>query len=231
MTSADPTSLFAKSLFFGLIPEDLAFPFPRLTDSDTADSLELFLESIRRFGTSQIDSREIDENAHIPYYLIQGLRRLGLFGMSLPEAYGGSGLDSRMFCRVMQEHCGQFKSEGALRAGLRLLRGMRESEVRQLTAANPHELARAAECLALLTAGEAVLQACLARRASSALLNFHRLDFPDEDPPERRNLLVLRRAGEEALVEEQPLDWHLRPPYDAGYEENYRRHCRAGEGA
>ena len=144
--------------------------------------------------------------------------RAGARGIGWKELNAG-------ICRVMQEHCGQFKSEGALRAGLRLLRGMRESEVRQLTAANPHELARAAECLALLTAGEAVLQACLARRASSALLNFHRLDFPDEDPPERRNLLVLRRAGEEALVEEQPLDWHLRPPYDAGYEENYRRHC------
>jgi acyl-CoA dehydrogenase family member 9 len=103
MSPADPTSLFAKSLFFGLIPEDLAFPWPRLTDPDMTDSLELFLDSIRRFGASQIDSREIDENSHIPYYLIQGLRRLGLFGMSLPEAYGGSGLDHRMFCRVMQE--------------------------------------------------------------------------------------------------------------------------------
>jgi acyl-CoA dehydrogenase family protein 9 len=101
--TADPTSLFAKSLFFGLIPEDLAFPYPRLADPDTADSLELFLESIRRFGASQIDSREIDETSHIPYPVVQGLRRLGLFGMSLPEEHGGSGLDHRMFCRVMQE--------------------------------------------------------------------------------------------------------------------------------
>jgi succinate dehydrogenase/fumarate reductase flavoprotein subunit len=130
-------------------------------------------------------------------------------------------------CRVMQDHCGQSKSGGALEAGLRLLRGMRESEARQLAAANPHELARAAECLALLTAGEAVLRACLARRSSCALLSFQRLDFPEEEPPERRKLLVLRKAGEEAAVEELPLDWHLRPPHEAGYEENYQRHCRA----
>jgi succinate dehydrogenase/fumarate reductase flavoprotein subunit len=131
-------------------------------------------------------------------------------------------------CRVMQDHCGQAKSEGALLAGLRLLQGMRESEARDLTAANPHELARAAECLALLTAGEAVLEACLARRSSCALLNFQRLDFPEEEPPERCRLLVLRKEGQGASAEEQPLDWHLRPPYEAGYEENYRRHCRRG---
>jgi acyl-CoA dehydrogenase family protein 9 len=103
MKPVDPTSLFAKSLFFGLIPEDLAFPYPRLGSSDKADALALFLESIRRFGASQIDSREIDETSHIPYPVLQGLRSLGLFGMSLPEQYGGSGLDHRMFCRVMQE--------------------------------------------------------------------------------------------------------------------------------
>jgi acyl-CoA dehydrogenase family member 9 len=106
MSTAGPTAFFAKSLFFGLIPEDLAFPYPRLADSDAADALAQFLESIRRFGVSHIDSKAIDEESHIPYPVIQGLRRLGLFGMSMPEAYGGSGLDHRTFCRVMQELAG-----------------------------------------------------------------------------------------------------------------------------
>jgi len=128
-------------------------------------------------------------------------------------------------CRVMQDHCGQTRSEGALRAGLALLAGLRESEARTLSAANPHELARAAECLALLSAGEAVLRACLARRASSAVLNHYRLDHPAVDPPQWRRLLVLHKAGEEVLVEDQPLDWHLQPPFASSCEENYRRHC------
>jgi succinate dehydrogenase/fumarate reductase flavoprotein subunit len=167
----------------------------------------------RAAATPAVDEAQVQAEKERVYAPL----RAGARGIGWKELNAG-------ICRVMQDHCGQFKSEGALRAGLQLLRGMRESEARQLTAANPHELARAAECLALLTAGEAVLQACLARRASSALLNFHRLDFPDQDPPEWRKLLVLRRSGEGAVVEELPLDWHLRPPYEAGYEENYRRH-------
>jgi succinate dehydrogenase/fumarate reductase flavoprotein subunit len=140
-----------------------------------------------------------------------------------PRSIGWKELNAGI-CRVMQDHCGQTKSEGALQAGLTLLRGMRASEARCLAAANPHELARCAECLALLTAGEAVLLACLARRSSSDLLNFHRLDFPAEEPAAQRRLLVLRKSGEAAAVEELPPDWHLRPPYRPGYEENYRRH-------
>jgi succinate dehydrogenase/fumarate reductase flavoprotein subunit len=129
-------------------------------------------------------------------------------------------------CRIMQDHCGQTRSQGALRAGLELLAGLRESEARALSAANPHELARAAECLALLSVGEAVLQACLARRASSAVLNHYRLEHPAVDPPEWRKLLVLRKAGDEAQVEERSLDWHLRPPFASSNDENYRLHCR-----
>ncbi len=128
-------------------------------------------------------------------------------------------------CRIMQDHCGSTKSEGGLRAGLRLLRGLREAEATRVSAANPHELARAAECRLLLTAGEAVLEACLARRASSALLDFRRLDYPEPDPPDWRRLLVLRKSGGGVLAESRPTDWHLRPPYAPGHEENYRLHC------
>jgi acyl-CoA dehydrogenase family protein 9 len=103
MSGPDPTSLFVKSLFFGLVSEDLAFPYPHCEDADAADSLRLFLDSIRRFGESHIDSRRIDETSTIPEEVFEGLRRLGLFGMGVPEDYGGTGLNQKMFCRVMQE--------------------------------------------------------------------------------------------------------------------------------
>ncbi|HEY3359882.1 MAG TPA: acyl-CoA dehydrogenase family protein [Polyangia bacterium] len=97
---------FAKSLFFGLIPEDLIFPFPHSAAAGMHDALRLFLDSIRRFGQSHIDSRRIDDEARIPRDVIQGLRALGLFGTVVPEEYGGGGLNTASFCRVMQELAG-----------------------------------------------------------------------------------------------------------------------------
>jgi len=65
--------------------------------------------------------------------------------------------------------------EKTLQEGLRLLQELRESEASTVYAANPHELAHSVECQAIITVGEAVIHASLARRASSAWLNFVRL--------------------------------------------------------
>ncbi len=133
-------------------------------------------------------------------------------------------------CRVMQDHCGRFRSERTLQAGARLLRDLTETEASSVRAANPHELMRALECRSLLVAGEAVMHASLARKASSELLDFHRLDYPAVDPPEWRKLLPIRRDGDGVAVRELPLDYHLRPPFASTYEENYRLHAgRAGD--
>ena len=128
-------------------------------------------------------------------------------------------------CRIMQDYCGQYKNAETLQVGLRLLQEIRESEAATVYAANPHELARAAECQSIITAGEAVIHASLARKASSALQSFVRLDYPSVDPPEWQKLLPIKLADGEVTVGELPLDYHLRPPYASTYEENYRLHC------
>jgi len=136
-------------------------------------------------------------------------------------------------CRVMQDCCGAARSRETLEQGLRLLEGLRESEAARTFAANPHELARTVECLSLLTAGEAVIHASLAREASSELLGFQRLDFPEVDPPAWEKLVTIRRARKGVEVEKLPLDVHLQTPNAASYEENYRLHAGlddAGEG-
>ncbi len=113
----------------------------------------------------------------------------------------------------MQDYCGEYKAETTLREGLRILGELRQSEAATVYAANPHELAHAVECQAIITAGEAILHACLARRSSSALLNFSRLDYPAVDPPEWRKLLPISRTNDGVAVRELPLDYALRPPY------------------
>ena len=141
-----------------------------------------------------------------------------------PQAIGWKELNAGI-CRVMQDYCGQYRSDGALRLGLELLAQLRESEAARGYAANPHELGRILECQTILTVGEMVMHASLARRASSAHLDFARLDFPAVDPPAWRKLLPLHREGGEVTTRELPLDYHLRAPYASTYEENYRAHC------
>ena len=58
------------------------------------ETLELLLASIRRFVRERLvpnESRVAEEDA-IPADIVAGMRELGLFGLSLPEAYGGLGL-------------------------------------------------------------------------------------------------------------------------------------------
>jgi succinate dehydrogenase/fumarate reductase flavoprotein subunit len=138
-----------------------------------------------------------------------------------PHALGWKELNAGI-CRVMQDNCGAFRSGRTLEAGARLLREIAEGEAARTHAANPHELVRVLECLSLLEAGQAVMHASLARRASSALLDFRRIDFPASDPPEWRKLLPISREGDGAKVRELALDWHLVSPYAGTCEENYR---------
>jgi len=122
MSDIDLSRVLAKGFFCGLMNESLAFPYPRL-DATEAGALLQILDSIRRFAASHIDSRAIDEQARIPEALLAGLKDLGLFGMVIPEAYGGGGLGARMFCRVIQE-LASFDASVALTVGAHQTVGM-----------------------------------------------------------------------------------------------------------
>jgi succinate dehydrogenase/fumarate reductase flavoprotein subunit len=128
-------------------------------------------------------------------------------------------------CRIMQDYCGEYKSEGVLKKGLWWLRSIRESEAASVCARNPHELARTLECLSHITQGEMVIHASLARKASSARLGFNRLDYPEIDPPEWNKFVTVRLDRGEVVAGERPLRWWLQPPYAPGYADNYEKHC------
>ena len=110
--------------------------------------------------------------------------------------------------------------------GIRLLKELRQTEMASACASNPHELGRLLECSSLIDFGEAMMQASLARKASSAILDFHRLDYPEMDPPEWRKLLPIRQVNGAIATRELPLDYFLKPPFAPAFEENYR--ARAG---
>jgi acyl-CoA dehydrogenase family protein 9 len=99
-----PTS-FGKSLYFGHIPEPLVVPYPTVRP-DERDNLALILGELKKFAAAEIDSKKIDEEARLPSSVLDGLKKLGLFGLAIPEAYGGLGLSVTAYARAMQEIAG-----------------------------------------------------------------------------------------------------------------------------
>ena len=67
--------------------------------------VERFREELRRFAEKEIEprSRWIEENDAIPEVLMVKARELGLFGITIPEEYGGLGLDLAGKCMVEEE--------------------------------------------------------------------------------------------------------------------------------
>ncbi|MBI3044251.1 MAG: acyl-CoA dehydrogenase family protein [Betaproteobacteria bacterium] len=62
-------------------------------------------EEVRRFIRKEVDprSRWIEENDAIPEELLGAAREVGLFGLTIPEEYGGIGLDLAGKCAVEEE--------------------------------------------------------------------------------------------------------------------------------
>src|ERR1044071_8652457 len=62
-------------------------------------------DEIRRFVRAEVDprSREIEENDAVPDDLLAKAREMGLFGLTIPEEYGGIGLDLAGKCAVEEE--------------------------------------------------------------------------------------------------------------------------------
>jgi succinate dehydrogenase/fumarate reductase flavoprotein subunit len=127
--------------------------------------------------------------------------------------------------RIMQDYCGEYKNEEVLQMGLRWLSSIGDSEIASAGARNPHELGRTLEAMAQATVSEVIIQACLARKASSKPLDFKRLDYPQMDPPEWNKFITIRQENGKVKTGELPLNFWILPPNAPTYEENYRKHC------
>src|SRR5271156_2601482 len=93
----------AKSLLAGRIVEENLFPYPRLRDKDR-EVLGMMIEAIDAFlDPRREDFKRWDREADQPMQFIQGLRDLGLFGLIVPEEYGGLGLSNAGYARVLSQ--------------------------------------------------------------------------------------------------------------------------------
>jgi len=93
---------FMKALFHGIIADQLVTPYPTL-HRDEQDNVRMILQSVRRFFETSVDSARMDVEERIPEDVMVGMKQLGLFGMTVPTEYGGIGLSTSAFARVMEE--------------------------------------------------------------------------------------------------------------------------------
>jgi acyl-CoA dehydrogenase family protein 9 len=95
---------FMKSLFHGVIAEELVAPWPEPSNEERDRVLKM-LDAVRKLG-STIDSAAIDREQRIPDDVLASMKRLGLFAMPIPTEYGGLGMSTRAYARVTQELAG-----------------------------------------------------------------------------------------------------------------------------
>lgn len=69
------------------------------TTSD--DVVEPLLRAVHDFANRHIAALRIDAERRIPREVLEGMAELGLFGITLPEEYGGAALPALAACRVV----------------------------------------------------------------------------------------------------------------------------------
>ena len=91
---------FLREVFLGNFLLPLIHPFPM--DNGERPEFTKFYDELETFLREKVDSVAIDETGEYPDHVIDGLRKLGAFGMKIPKEYGGLGFTVSEYCKVMQ---------------------------------------------------------------------------------------------------------------------------------
>src|SRR5438270_1142199 len=100
----DPQASFGKALFFGEILEDQLFPYPEM-EREEKETVRSLVDAVSRY-LATVDGAKLDRAGEMPADLLQNMRDLGLFGLIVPQEYGGIGLGNTGYARVMEEVAG-----------------------------------------------------------------------------------------------------------------------------
>jgi alkylation response protein AidB-like acyl-CoA dehydrogenase len=95
-------------LFMGRCLTEQIHPFPAQSQ-DARVQGDAFLFSLRNYLAEHVDPDEIDRTGEIPDEVIEGLAKLGAFGIKISAEYGGLGLSQTNYCRagmLLGSYCG-----------------------------------------------------------------------------------------------------------------------------
>ncbi len=90
---------FMREFFLGRFRLDLVHPFPLAEKA--RPEFAAFCQKFEAFLRDEVDPAEIDRTGEYPPKVLDGLRRLGAFGMKIPAKYGGLGFTNVEYNRVM----------------------------------------------------------------------------------------------------------------------------------
>uniref|UniRef100_A0AAQ4RCC2 Acyl-CoA dehydrogenase family, member 9 n=1 Tax=Gasterosteus aculeatus aculeatus TaxID=481459 RepID=A0AAQ4RCC2_GASAC len=92
---------YAKDLFLGQVNKAEVFPYPEIGNEEVEEINQL-VAPVEKFFSEEVDSAKIDREAKIPEETLNGLKELGLFGIMVPEEYGGLGLSNTVYARLAE---------------------------------------------------------------------------------------------------------------------------------
>jgi succinate dehydrogenase/fumarate reductase flavoprotein subunit len=124
--------------------------------------------------------------------------------------------------KAMQFFCSEYRTGSLFNMGLDTLREIEEKYAPRLFALDPHQLMCCLESLSALACAQMIVRASLARRASSRYLDFHRIDYPQLDPPAWSKFLTLKLENGKVKIGERPLGYwgDMKKNYEA-YNKDY----------
>lgn len=86
-------------------------------DPGLDETMEAIREEMRKFGDGEVAPHAHEwhlANAYIPLEIVDGLSALGVFGLTIPEEYGGMGLGKIAMCVVTEELSRAYIGVGSL---------------------------------------------------------------------------------------------------------------------
>jgi succinate dehydrogenase/fumarate reductase flavoprotein subunit len=170
----------------------------------------------REIGESKISRDQIEKEKARVYAPVKRSS-----GLEWKELHAG-------IARAMQYYVSEYKTERLLKMGLDALQKIEGESVPSLYALDPHKLMRTLEDLSMLEFAKIIIQASMARKASSMPLNFQRIDFPTMDPAEWNKFLTIKLENDKVKIGEQPQEFwgDMQKQYEA-HNKDYTGVCKA----
>lgn len=91
---------FMRELFLGRFRLNLLYPYP--LPGEPRPEFAEFFAAFKKFIATEVDPVEIDATGEYPKHVVDGLTKLGAFGMKIPKEYGGKGFTNGEYQQVME---------------------------------------------------------------------------------------------------------------------------------
>ncbi len=91
---------FGKGLYLGDFQPELISPQPELPAA-AVEKGEKFIAVLGEFLREKVDPQVIERDGRVPDEVVAGFKKMGAFGLKVPEEYGGLGLSQVYYNRAM----------------------------------------------------------------------------------------------------------------------------------